>query len=332
MVEKGRTTQPLQEDSIQSMPGVESESVEYYNIVPDSLIVIKKKPRYDSRGCVIPEPPVKKIKIDVYKESKDFVQTVQVNWPTNGIVHLRDNPRHYRVRRVTKGYTRYYEIEAKPGSEKAQEIASMQEIHPMRSSSVMSKAEVGVDIFGTISQRLDRLKRKVKSARDDDIIDNDYDENRMTKVGDPGAMIRMQSPDLLQNSEGDPVSIDNPLDEGIAKAEMAVGNMFKLAGDISGFKNLSKAIKHSIHPQEMQWSDWLVNPMTKFLPSTAVKPIKTWMRAIAPSALTLGMIAVMKHTLNDIKTKMPPQPNYTGQAKTSGPLGDIEDLENEIRS
>jgi len=332
MPEKGRVTEPVQQDSIKSLPGIESISVEYYNIVPDSLTVIKKKPRYDARGCIIPEPPTKDIKIDIYKSDSSLVQTVRINWPTNGIVHLRANPDEYRVKRITKGYHRHYEIEAKENSEKAQKIASMQEVEPMRSSGVMSKANVGVDIFGTIGQRIERIKRKVEGARSNNMLDNDYDETRMTKVGEPGAMIRMQSPDLLGETKGDPVAIDNPIDKGVVKAEMAVGNMFKMVGDTTGFKNVSKIIKHGINPQEMQWSDWIVNPMTKFLPSTAVKPVKTWMRALLPSALMLGMIAAMKHALKDVKSHMPPQPNYTGQTKTSGVLGQIEDFENEIRS
>ena len=105
---------------------------------------------------------------------------------------------------------------------------------------------------------------------------------------------------------------------------MAVGNAMKMVGDSKGFKNVSKIIKHAVSPMDQEWADWITNPMTKFLPSTAVVPVKTWLRAIVPSAIMLGMLMVLKRTLKNVKIQ--PMQGSSAKVATLNQGGDRTDL------
>jgi len=348
---EGRSGTPLTTADMEDLPGSGSVKQEIYEIVPGSVTIIEPPTKRDKRGCLMAEPPAKEMKLDIRLPGNQ-TRTISVQWPTQGVSHVRTHPASYHIVHThNAGDENSYNIEPKPGATPAQAIASRQHLNPFRRRGVTAKGELGIDVFGELSSRLQRLQRKVAAARVNAPLNKDIDDTKLTKVGDSGSTILIKNHDLHGEDEGDPVAVDNPLDRGVARMEIAIGDAFSIVGDHTGFKNVSKIIKNAIDPHSMQWSDWLVNPLTKFLPSTAVVPLKTWMRAIVPSAMMLGMITLMKHALKDIQAQLPPQPTsrvgilrnggsrttlygnppVQQQASVGGVLGAIENVENTIR-
>jgi hypothetical protein len=61
-------------------------------------------------------------------------------------------------------------------------------------------------------------------------------------------------------------------------------------------------------PFTVKYKNWIINKLTKFLPSTAVKPVKNFIRRVSDNIIPLGVAVAVTSALSAIKGKVPKIP------------------------